>query len=687
MENLSYLLKASMGILAFYGFYWLVLRQHTYFAFNRFYLLTALFLSLTAPLIELPTEPMPVFEANANVSTFVMPQTLSIVHEAPPFDWQQFGWILYAIGVAVMAIRFVRQLYLIFNIIKKSDRFDIDNQTITLTPDAQVPTFSFFKWLVINPKYYEKYFDTVLSHETIHAQEGHSFDLILAEIVHIVLWFNPVLIYYKRSLRQIHEYLADDQTDTTDRQQYAQKLFGYVFQVEAIPLTNSFLDSLTLKNRIKMLYQKRSSRWVLGRYLLALPLLGLLITLVAARVAEPTEKVSERITVRGQVITQSGVGLPGVTVVVKNGTSGSSTDVRGNFIINVEKGQTLVFSFVGFKAEEREIRKEKMTVMMEQEPMQLSEIVVVGNSDIPPPMQPNAPTQNKVDEVFTVVEQQPEFEGGSNELNKFIGQNMKYPATAARANVEGKVFIQFDISETGETSNIEILKGIGFGCDEEAVRVVSIMPKWKPGRQSGKPVAVRFYLPVSFMLEKAHERKTTIEATPVAQPLWKGDTAFKIRDKWVIPGEQIKDKSVIFSQKKHRAYFGDKKPLYLIDGFIVENDKELNSLNPDDILTIHIWKDIQATRFYGSKAKDGVIIIETKRFEGFTNYKLKMPDTKIKADNLDLNENVTYFIENEKITKEEMEKIKPEDIESVNVQKKDKGKNSTVIITLKKKKE
>ncbi len=675
MENLPYLLKASMGIVAFYGFYWLVLRHHTYFIFNRFYLLTALILSLVCPLIELSAEPLPVVEASLNGLTSEISQNFIIAQEEPPFDWLQFGWIVYSIGVLLMVIRFVRQLVLILKIIKQSERFDVDSQTITLTSDVQVPTFSFFKWLVINPKDYEKYFDTVLRHEIIHARQGHSFDLILAEIVHIVLWFNPLLIFYKRSLRQIHEYLADDQTDITDRQHYAQKLFGYVFQVEAIPLTNSFLDSLTLKNRIKMLYQKRSSRWVLGRYLLALPLLGLLITLVAARVNTPIENLSEKITVRGQVVGQDGVGLPGVTVVVKNGTSGTSTDVRGNFIINVEKNKTLVFSFVGFKAEERAVKKEKMTVMMEREPHQLSEIVVVGNTDVsPPPVPPVDSTQNTADVVFIDVEESPEFVGGTRALMQFLGRNIKYPAAAARANVQGKVFVQFDISKTGETSNIRILKGIGFGCDEEAVRVVSIMPKWRPGQQMGKPVAVRFNLPVTFMLEKGakitHESLGGVEA--------KTEYGFKVKDSTITPE---KSTQIVIT----KGYFGDKKPLYVIDGKIIETDKEFDGLKPEDIVSMNVLKGEKATNLYGTKAKDGVIVIETKKAKKYVTNQLTPPDIKLKTDFLD--ENIVYYLGDKEISKVQMEKIKPEDIATIDVKKDEKGKNSTVIITLKKKKE
>ncbi len=105
------------------------------------------------------------------------------------------------------------------------------------------------------------------------------------------------------------------------------------------------------------------------------------------------------------------------------------------------------------------------------------------------------------DEVFTVVEENAEFSSGQGAMGKFIAKNLKYPAPAQRANVQGKVFLSFVVSKTGETTDIQILKGLGFGCDEEAIRLVKSMPNWKPAKQSGYEVNSRFNLPISFGLE------------------------------------------------------------------------------------------------------------------------------------------------------------------------------------------
>jgi protein TonB len=105
------------------------------------------------------------------------------------------------------------------------------------------------------------------------------------------------------------------------------------------------------------------------------------------------------------------------------------------------------------------------------------------------------------EQIFTVVESMPEFPGGRKELMKYLAQNIKYPPYAKEAGIQGRVFINFVVETDGSITNVKVLRGIGGGCDEEAVRVVENMPKWKPGMQRGKPVRVSFNLPVKFTLQ------------------------------------------------------------------------------------------------------------------------------------------------------------------------------------------
>ncbi len=109
--------------------------------------------------------------------------------------------------------------------------------------------------------------------------------------------------------------------------------------------------------------------------------------------------------------------------------------------------------------------------------------------------------EGKEEEPFIVVEQQPEFPGGTEAMYKFMQKNTRFPAPARNANVSGKVFMSFVVSSDGTIKDISVLKGLGYGCDEEAKRVIAMMPKWKAGRQSGRNVPVRYQLPFSFKLE------------------------------------------------------------------------------------------------------------------------------------------------------------------------------------------
>ncbi len=104
-------------------------------------------------------------------------------------------------------------------------------------------------------------------------------------------------------------------------------------------------------------------------------------------------------------------------------------------------------------------------------------------------------------QIFMVVEQMPSFPGGMGALMKYLATHIKYPELAKESGIQGRVFINFVVEPDGSIDHVKVLRGIGGGCDEEAVRVVKSMPKWNPGKQRGKPVRVSFNLPVKFTLE------------------------------------------------------------------------------------------------------------------------------------------------------------------------------------------
>ncbi len=104
-------------------------------------------------------------------------------------------------------------------------------------------------------------------------------------------------------------------------------------------------------------------------------------------------------------------------------------------------------------------------------------------------------------EVFTIVEEMPSFPGGEQKLLEYVAKNTKYPQIARESGIQGRVFVNFVVEPDGRVSNVKVVRGIGGGCDEEAIRVIKSLPKWKPGKQRGKAVRVSYNLPVNFKLQ------------------------------------------------------------------------------------------------------------------------------------------------------------------------------------------
>jgi len=132
-----------------------------------------------------------------------------------------------------------------------------------------------------------------------------------------------------------------------------------------------------------------------------------------------------------------------------------------------------------------------------------------GNTEVPseePEIEiveekPQVIEQPKEAEIFTVVEENPQFPGGDAALYKFLSEAIKYPEEAKELGIQGRVFVNFVVETNGSVSNVKVLRGIGGGCDEEAIRVVMSMPKWTPGKQRGIPVRVSYNLPIKFTLQ------------------------------------------------------------------------------------------------------------------------------------------------------------------------------------------
>ncbi len=563
---MNYFAQVNMFLLLLYGCYWLLLRRHTFFAWNRAYLLGSLLLAFVLPLVPYPdfapnialpslfaeydlTPPAEVAapelaEAEQGIVTTTTPESSEASGPAAPgrglVAWLMVGYVL---GVVFMAGRLIRQLRRLSTFIQQTEALDMGAYHLHLlgeasldeaapdvsTPDEASPgSFSFLKSVVITRRDYEENFDTILCHELAHVRQRHSWDVLLVEVLRVFFWFNPVLVFYKKSLQQVHEYLADREVcawnaapgAAAPRDRYAEFMLSYARATpKAVGLTNPFLNASLLKNRIIMLYKTKNSNWALGKYAAA----AMIIVFVSLMSASCKQKADEKsktveaipednqdLLVEGKVTDAAGMPLSGATVVIKGTQMGTITTDQGQYRVFVPVGGELDFNFMGYKTASAKIKQQGTVevVMVEKRADKPSEaqwvsadtgqvhIVLYGKTQL----LPNYIT----DPVFTVVRTNPKFAGGLNAMYKFIQDNIEYPAAARRADVSGKVFLTFVVLADGSITQIKVLKGMGFGTDEEAIRVVSAMPKWKPGMNTeGEKVNVKFNLPITFDLPKS----------------------------------------------------------------------------------------------------------------------------------------------------------------------------------------
>lgn len=537
---LIYLGKVSLYWIVLYGCYALLLRRHTFFGWNRAYLLGALLLSFALPLVQYPEGstvlPTVTYAAGALPALVSTPAPFVVYAQsaAKVPSWEVLLGGLYAAGVVFMLARLVLQFRTLFSFFQKGERIPMEDYTLILLDDDQTGSFSFMKWIVINRTDYAENLDTVLNHELAHVRQRHSWDILLVEVLRVVFWFNPVLILYKKALQQVHEYLADRET-ALPRDRYASFLVEYAFQTSAPDLTNQFFTSSFVKNRITMLYKNKNSNWALGKYLTIVPLIGLVLMLTAARervadalenstqVLVPTTAMraeisrvpqAETTTVKGTVrSSKTKEPLPFANIILVGTNRGTTTNMNGAFELKeVPLNSLLAISYVGYEARTVEVGKENqaVNVVLQREQRPLESVMVIGYGLVKA-TQPVADSMNaapKTDkEMFTVVEQMPEFPGGIQEMYKFLGKNIRYPSDAVRNDVEGKVVITFTVSEKGRIRDPQVTQRLGDGTDEEALRVVLSMPSWKPAKQNGRPVAMEYVLPIEFKLEKPESKE------------------------------------------------------------------------------------------------------------------------------------------------------------------------------------
>lgn len=508
----AYLLKVNVAFVLFYAFYRLFFYKDTFFKLRRAILLAFFGLALFYPLLNIQDwvrQQEPIADVIYMYSA-MLPEATAKADAAASVDW--YGWLLGSLGfiywgiVAFLCGRFLVQLSSILWLAHTSERVVIHETPVYALRKAAGP-FSFFRMVFLHPESHSgKETDEILTHECTHVSQWHSIDVILSEMMCMACWFNPFVWLLKREVRHNLEYLADNTVIQSgyDSKSYQYHLLGLAHHQSVTTLYNSF-NVLHLKNRIMMMNKKRSPGIVRTKYLIFIPLVGILMLLsnieavarLTVRLANEATVSNAMVTATGILVDETGQPLIGASVVVKGGKERTITDKKGAFSLEVPANAILRCSYQG--RESQEVLAADMT----------------NNTHL----SLSSKSREMNEQVFTVVEKMPSFPGGDAELLKYIATNIKYPKESQDNGEQGRVICSFIVGRDGSVNNPEVLRGVTPLLNEEAVRVINTMPRWNSGMQRGKAVAVKYTVPITFRLkslveETKEETLTVVDVMP-----------------------------------------------------------------------------------------------------------------------------------------------------------------------------
>lgn len=446
-----YLLLVNVYLTLFFVFYALFLRRETFFNLNRVYLVSSALLSFCIPAIQSTWIKGLFITQQVKETIFhVGPSVMyTIAGHTPAVHQLTLGQIIGGIYVAGILVLTIRFFY----------QLAVINWVIS-QPKSDT-SYSFFKQIKIEQRDSDTHNQVITAHEEVHARQWHTADLLLMEAIMIINWFNPVVYLYRNAVKYIHEFIADRDAIKagTNKAEYAMLLLSQTFVTPPYHLVNPFFNSSLLKQRIQMLHKNRSHWVMLVKYGLSAPLFALMLILSSATVDKSK------------------------TIQAINNTAKQ--------VFTTPAAQT--FSTGDISAADQADLEE--VIKQHKDP---ATIVSEDGPALPP-------------DVVYAPEQSAGFPGGMEAFSRYLATNIRYPAEARKKNIQGKVFCSFIVEKDGSVSNLKVLRGIGAGADEEALRVVAGMPKWVPATQNGVNVRQLYTLPITFVLADGNETFTAVE--------------------------------------------------------------------------------------------------------------------------------------------------------------------------------
>ena len=575
---LSYILKVSLSLAAFYMFYKLLCSRDTLHRFNRCLLLFILALSAVVPFMYIDlgiiSHEAAVEIGELGAALEAEPVEMVAMEDAPVSLWQRVPWQqipwrmilggIYCAGLLACLAHFVGSLLSIALLIRRSKRRVMADGTILVTHNKAYGPFSWMRYIIVSEQDLSDNFDMILAHERAHIRLHHSWDLLFVQLCATAQWFNPAAWLLKRELEAIHEFEADSDTlrQGFDARQYQLRLFEEAVGVKFNTITNNF-NNCSTKKRIIMMMKRQTSPWARMKALFVLPVAFVAVAVISC--TSPKEKKTDANQENADVIVETnGKGDPLLVLVFPDGTEMYKIDERNwvekynrdskSYLSQFNITQANIDAIKVLKEDEAKstygeraangamkfylkgtTKKEVMDAMRqhkgEEEPLLVQLIKKSEDGSVSVESITKKPAEEG--EIFQVVEEQPMFPGGMEEMMKFLQQNIKYPKEAQEQGKQGRVIVQFVVNKDGSIVNDSIVRSVDPLLDAEALRVVRSMPNWTPGKQKGKPVRVRFTLPVTFHLNGDAPK----QATEVKQPEATDDKIFQVvEDQPEFPG-------------------------------------------------------------------------------------------------------------------------------------------------------
>ncbi|MCB2207932.1 MAG: M56 family metallopeptidase [Bacteroidetes bacterium] len=522
-----YLIKSSLSLTILFISYELFFRKEAYFNFSRYFLLFTVLVVIILPFIPYnATQVVSVASIQlseviirSGIPSFTLDEVV-INSREPSANFIEYSssytilFIIYLAGVLFKSLQFTFRLWQIRRLVSRSETLASDGLIFVLIKKGS-PTFSFLKWVFIDRELFKQKeeIEGIISHEKIHSQQGHTYDLIFAEILTIIQWFNPLAYLLKKQIKENHEYITDLEVieNSQSLEAYQLLLAHHSSSIKPNVLTHNFSYSLLKRRLLMMKKSKHPLRFALGMLFIAATMVVIFFACSSPdkKQIDPAEESgneTEAVFTVVEVMPEYPGGMEALIEYlgsnIKYPEQAKEEGIEGKVFVNfiVEKdgsiGETKVLRGIGGGCDEEAVRV--ISQMTDWTPGTQGGEAVRVSYNLPINFKLDG---QKNDTIYTVVEQMPAFPGDNEALFSYLSKNITYPEKAKKEGISGRVFINFIVEKDGKVSDVKLLRGIGGGCDEEAMRVIREMPDWTPGMQDGQAVRVSYNIPIVFALD------------------------------------------------------------------------------------------------------------------------------------------------------------------------------------------